>query len=354
MPPNDSASRRDQNLCTAWSLTCRQSAEEAPGLPVWPLLLAVVGSASNNIGKAMQKKATGELPQLSMERKVIVSYASHQTWRIGLLADVGGAAATLCALSGAPVSLVQPVGGCGMAILAIFSKYYLHEELQPLERVGVAMAAAGTVGVGLTVRRPSRSCPTAEPDLFLACMMAIAFAALEVALQHAARSSSGPAPRLQQKLADTSGLGEVIKAAGQRLSARTTIELVAGVQAGMLFGLSAASARTAMLLAQLLDIAVADTGGRGLERGLLIIRHLHAEPRHEGGPCHGGVHLRGDRHDCDGRHGRDCSPSTRPYRASVTSVGWVLSLACVLAGVAMLVRRAPVSTKLAKDLKEVV
>ena len=189
------------------------------------LVVAIVGSASNNIGKVIQKKATSDLPQLTVEPKVLLLYASSSLWRVGLLADVLGALATLYALSLAPVSLIQPVGGCGMAILAIFSHFYLKEILQATERIGVAMAVLGTVGVGMTADPGPDSMPNTGTGALLLGAMAIAFAALEGGMQHAAHSANGP--RLQE-LADAYGLEEVI-AAGRRPT-MYRIEVCAGVQ----------------------------------------------------------------------------------------------------------------------------
>lgn len=211
------------------------------------IALAVIGSASNNIGKVLQKQATTDLPQISMDPKVLLLYTSSHLWRIGLLADVGGALITLIALSMAPVSVIQPVGGCGMAILALFSHFYLKEILRTIERIGVAMAVIGTIGVGLTASQSKSAMPNAPMGCFLLAVMAAAFAVLEGSLRHASRASSGSK---LQVLADT-GLGEAIAAGRRPIMHR--IEVVAGLQGGMLFGLSAASARTGMLLSELLE-----------------------------------------------------------------------------------------------------
>lgn len=334
------------------------------------LCLAVLGSSSNNIGKVMQKKATSDLPQLVMERKVLASYAASRTWRYGLLADIAGAVATLMALSRAPVSLIQPVGGCGMAVLAIFSRYYLHEELQLRERVGVGMAVAGTVGVGLTAEPPSEvaAWPNPSTGLLLLAALVLGFVLLEGALQHATRqrasAEQAPRPRLQE-LADTLGLGEVMVAYGASTArgglagvARTQrIELIAGVQAGMLFGLSAALARTAMLLAQLLEVPslnVVGVGGsvalssagifcqnRGMKEGRAMVVCTHAAIA----TIVTGVVV-----------GLFALNETVPQEGTA---GWSLSLVAILAGVVLLMRRAPEFTvgggaKMQKDLKETV
>jgi len=44
------------------------------------------------------------------------------------------------------VSVVQPVSGCGMAVMAVFSHLYLKEPMSSKDWVGVALAAAGTLG----------------------------------------------------------------------------------------------------------------------------------------------------------------------------------------------------------------
>ncbi|KAF5936076.1 hypothetical protein HYC85_027205 [Camellia sinensis] len=101
------------------------------------ICLTIAATAGNNIGKVLQKKGT-----------VIRAYAFNKAWIIGFLMDMFGAALMLQALSQAPVSVIQPVSGCGLAILSVFSHFYLKERMNIIDWVGIALAGIGTIGVG--------------------------------------------------------------------------------------------------------------------------------------------------------------------------------------------------------------
>jgi len=64
-----------------------------------------------------------QIPHRGMDRV-------KQRGAAGLLLDVGGAILTLAALALAPVSVVQPILGCGLAFVAIFSHYLTADRLR--------------------------------------------------------------------------------------------------------------------------------------------------------------------------------------------------------------------------------
>uniref|UniRef100_A0A453F953 Probable magnesium transporter n=1 Tax=Aegilops tauschii subsp. strangulata TaxID=200361 RepID=A0A453F953_AEGTS len=47
------------------------------------------------------------------------------------------------------VSVVQPIAGCGLAILCVFSHFYLKEVMNGLDWIAITMAGLGTIGVGV-------------------------------------------------------------------------------------------------------------------------------------------------------------------------------------------------------------
>ncbi|KAL3818943.1 hypothetical protein ACJIZ3_004848 [Penstemon smallii] len=112
------------------------------------ICLTIAATAGNNIGKVLQKKGTLILPPLSFKLKVIRAYASNKAWIIGFLMDIFGALLMLRALSQAPVSVIQPVSGCGLAILSVFSHFYLKETMNVIDWIGIALGGVGTIGVG--------------------------------------------------------------------------------------------------------------------------------------------------------------------------------------------------------------
>lgn len=113
------------------------------------ICLTLAATAGNNIGKVLQKKGTIILPPLSLKLKVIRAYAFNKAWIVGFLMDMVGALLMLKALSLAPVSVIQPVSGCGLAILSVFSHFYLKEVMNALDWAGITLAALGTIGVGV-------------------------------------------------------------------------------------------------------------------------------------------------------------------------------------------------------------
>ncbi|KAJ7966408.1 Protein of unknown function (DUF803) [Quillaja saponaria] len=112
------------------------------------IFLTLAATAGNNIGKVLQKKGTVILPPLSFKLKVVRAYALNKTWATGFLMDIFGALLMLRALSQAPVSVIQPVSGCGLAILSVFSHFYLKEVMNAVDWIGITLAGVGTIGVG--------------------------------------------------------------------------------------------------------------------------------------------------------------------------------------------------------------
>ncbi|KAK8959093.1 hypothetical protein KSP40_PGU004202 [Platanthera guangdongensis] len=178
------------------------------------ICLTLMATSGNNIGKVLQKKGTVVLPPLSLKPKVLKAYIFNKSWIIGFLMDMVGAALMLKALSLAPVSIIQPISGCGLAILAIFSCFYLKEVMNALDWVGIVLAGIGAIGVGIGGEEQSLSTVSLLRLPWLVFSFSILFVLLNAWL-HIYKSR-----RRDQELMNY----EVVE------------EIISGLESGILFG----------------------------------------------------------------------------------------------------------------------
>ncbi|KAJ4709039.1 Protein of unknown function (DUF803) [Melia azedarach] len=180
------------------------------------ICLTLAATAGNNIGKVLQKKGTVILPPLSFKLKVIRAYAVNKAWAIGFLMDIFGALLMLRALSQAPVSVIQPVSGCGLAILSIFSHFYLKEVMNAIDWMGITLAGIGTIGVGAGGEEQEASSISVFQLPWLAFVVCILFVLLNGWLRICKRQ------RREQEMMEY----EVVE------------EIIYGLESGILFGMA--------------------------------------------------------------------------------------------------------------------
>jgi drug/metabolite transporter (DMT)-like permease len=121
---------------------------------IWvAIALSVTATCCYQIGQVMQKIGADRMPRLQLrlrQREVYAAFLRSPIWLGGLLITATGWAFFLKAVANAPISIVQPVIGFGLALLALFSVVFLHERLQRIEWGGVALMAGGIVLLGIS------------------------------------------------------------------------------------------------------------------------------------------------------------------------------------------------------------
>lgn len=122
-------------------------------MPVWVAILVAVGATSlMNFGLALQKRSATALPRIGKEKgsRVFKAFLSNRRWLHGTGLMTLGWGLYLVSAKFAPISIIQPTLGVGLAVLAVFSVFYLNEKIRVLEWTGFAAMLSGIVLLGLS------------------------------------------------------------------------------------------------------------------------------------------------------------------------------------------------------------
>jgi drug/metabolite transporter (DMT)-like permease len=159
---------------------------------IWTAIaLSVLATSCYQVGIVMQKIGADRMPRLALTLRqgaVYRAFLRSPIWLGGMAITIVGWVLFLNALANAPVSIVQPVLGFGLALLALFSVVVLRERLRPLEWGGIALMIAGIVLLGVSAAAAHREAAPSFPGLLAVSVVLLATLATAARVARARRS----------------------------------------------------------------------------------------------------------------------------------------------------------------------
>jgi len=150
-------------------------------MPIWTaILIASAATSLMNFGLALQKRGAAGLPKIGEQEGLVVfrAFVTEKIWMAGLVFMTGGWGLYLVSANYAPISIVQPTLGVGLAVLALFSVFYLHEHIRPLEWTGFAAMLCGIFLLGASAVEEGPGPPPGWPAMLFVTGAVAALAAL--------------------------------------------------------------------------------------------------------------------------------------------------------------------------------
>lgn len=117
------------------------------------LVATLASSCALNVGYLLEHGAVGKLPPLTIRSPLtsLRRLLGSRRWLLGFAIESFGWALFVLALALAPLSLVQATAAGGIGILALLVSRVTHVPLSPHERLGVVIAVAGLVLLGISL-----------------------------------------------------------------------------------------------------------------------------------------------------------------------------------------------------------
>lgn len=115
---------------------------------VWHVLIAVAGAFSLAFGSAMQERDAVRAPGGRVARAGFLLHLLRQPrWLLGSGAAVLGATLHLIALSGAPLTIIQPIGVTGLLFAIVLSAFFNRQRVRVSQILAGTAVMVGLVGV---------------------------------------------------------------------------------------------------------------------------------------------------------------------------------------------------------------
>ncbi|WP_067604777.1 DMT family transporter [Nocardiopsis listeri] len=115
---------------------------------LWSVLIAVTGAFSLAFGSAMQERDAVRAPGGRVARAGFLLHLLRQPrWLLGSGAAVLGATLHLIALSGAPLTIIQPIGVTGLLFAIVLSALFNRQRVRLSQILAGTAVMVGLVGV---------------------------------------------------------------------------------------------------------------------------------------------------------------------------------------------------------------
>lgn len=154
--------------------------------------LALLATTAYNSGLVLEKRALDRLPSVDFRRAVLLvrTLVSAPQWLAGFGLMLCGLAFQVIVLTFEPVTVVQPVLACGVAVVLVLSHVVLRENLGRGELACVAVLAISLLCLALSMGGPTGAGHHASPIAMVAVVVPSCLAGLLIG-SSAMRGTSG-------------------------------------------------------------------------------------------------------------------------------------------------------------------
>lgn len=119
---------------------------------VLAIFLGILAYSVLNIGLVLEKKGADNVPPIEDTGAIqnVKNFFGNKIWLIGFLLTNLQWVIYFAAVALAPLSVIAPMLGFGLIVLAIFSRYYLKEKIEKVEIMSMGAIIGGITIIGIT------------------------------------------------------------------------------------------------------------------------------------------------------------------------------------------------------------